>query len=104
MELAILMSLQEGSSYGLELLERLRGAGMRSIGDASVYGVLKRLEGDGSLAAELQPSSSGPARKYYSLTTRGAQALDEAVEEWNVMVATLSTLSKNTPTANGGKE
>jgi PadR family transcriptional regulator PadR len=98
------MSLQEGSSYGLELLERLREAGLRSIGDASVYGVLKRLEGDGSLAAELRPSSSGPARKYYSLTVRGTQALDEAVKEWDVMVATLSTLSNGTSTAKGGAE
>jgi PadR family transcriptional regulator PadR len=98
------MSLQEGSSYGLELLERLREAGLRSIGDASVYGVLKRLEGDGSLAAELRPSSSGPARKYYSLTVRGTQALDEAVKEWDVIVATLSTLANGTSTAKGGAE
>jgi PadR family transcriptional regulator len=92
LELAVLAALADRRSYGLELVERLRDAGLVALADASVYGVLHRLESDGMLGAMLEPSSSGPARKYYELTVPGRDALVAHSLEWRDLAAALDGL------------
>ncbi|MEU1278860.1 PadR family transcriptional regulator [Streptomyces sp. NPDC005805] len=101
LELAVLLALERRTSYGLELVERLRAAGLRDVADPSVYGVLRRLEKDGALVARLVPSSSGPARKYYELSDDGRQVLAEAQREWSQMADAVSALSGGTAQTEG---
>ena len=92
LELAVLAALADRRSYGLELVDRLREAGLAALADASVYGVLHRLERDGLLEAVLEPSTSGPARKYYELTARGREVLSGYWREWRDLTAALDGL------------
>ena len=56
---------------GLAASSMHRAAGMTEVGDASVYGTLRRLYAGGSLTSYVVPSDEGPHRKYYGLTAQG---------------------------------
>jgi PadR family transcriptional regulator, regulatory protein PadR len=82
LELAVLTVIAQGETYGYEILSTLEGAGLDGVGDASVYGTLRRLEQAGRLTPRLEPSGGGPPRKYYAVTSVGREALRGGMEEW----------------------
>lgn len=75
LDVAVLAAVRRGETYGYDVLRQLEGAGLRDVGDASVYGTLRRLEGEALLASRLAPSTEGPARRYYAITEAGSVAL-----------------------------
>ena len=94
LELAVLAVIARGETYGYEILSTLEGAGFDGVGDASVYGTLRRLEQAGHLQSKLVSSNSGPARKYYSLTATGAEQLRAGTDDWGRINAALRKLVK----------
>jgi PadR family transcriptional regulator, regulatory protein PadR len=82
LDIAVLAVLAEEESYGYEILVKLAAHGLDDVGDASVYGTLRRLEAAGHLRSRLEPSENGPARRYYSLTTTGRAHLADAAAAW----------------------
>jgi PadR family transcriptional regulator, regulatory protein PadR len=82
LELAVLAVIARGETYGYEILSTLESAGFDDVGDASVYGTLRRLNQAGHLESRLAASDSGPARKYYSITPSGAEELQAGTETW----------------------
>ena len=94
LELAVLAVIAKGETYGYEILSTLESAGLDGVGDASVYGTLRRLEQAGHLSSRLQASDSGPARKYYAMTTDGRKQLSAATETWTRVSAALEGLVK----------
>lgn len=82
LELAVLAVLGRGETYGYDIVSRLEDAGLNGVGDASVYGTLRRLEEAGHLRSRLATSASGPARKYYAVTEAGGKAYAAGVETW----------------------
>jgi PadR family transcriptional regulator PadR len=78
--------------YGYDVLRRLRSAGLADVGDASVYGTLRRLYRAGALTSYVEPSDEGPHRRYYGITERGREELAEAREVWADFSQTLTTL------------
>jgi PadR family transcriptional regulator PadR len=79
----VLAVLRRGSTYGYDLVRQLREAGFDEVGDASVYGTLRRLFGNGYLTSEIVPSDEGPPRKYYGLNNAGRTMLDSATKTWS---------------------
>lgn len=49
-----------------------------TVGDASVYGTLRRLFQAGFLTTYVVPSESGPHRKYYALNAAGRDQLSRS--------------------------
>jgi PadR family transcriptional regulator, regulatory protein PadR len=82
LDLAVLAVLAEADSYGYDVVRRLRENGLDHVGDASVYGTLRRLYEAGALNSYVVPSDEGPHRKYYGLNNRGRKALDQSVQTW----------------------
>ncbi|HJQ74485.1 MAG TPA: PadR family transcriptional regulator [Gaiellaceae bacterium] len=82
LELAVLAVIAQGETYGYEILSTLEQAGFDGVGDASVYGTLRRLEQAGHLTSRLAASDSGPARKYYAVTPSGAAQLRAGTDTW----------------------
>lgn len=78
----ILAMLHDRESYGYELVERLREAGLVGLATGVVYPVLSRYEREGLLTSRLVASSSGPARRYYAITDRGENARVAAIGNW----------------------
>ena len=82
LELAVLAVIARGETYGYEILSTLERAGFDGVGDASVYGTLRRLEQAGHLSSRLEASDSGPARKYYAVTPSGTEQLRAGTDTW----------------------
>jgi PadR family transcriptional regulator len=89
---AVLAVTAGEDAYGYDVLRRLRAAGLSEVGDASVYGTLRRLYAAGSLTSYMVPSEEGPARRYYGITDRGREQLAEAREVWTEFSQALSAL------------
>jgi PadR family transcriptional regulator PadR len=94
LELAVLAVIARGETYGYEILSTLEQAGFDGVGDASVYGTLRRLEQAGHLSARLAASDSGPARKYYAVTPSGAEQLQAGTDTWGRISDALAKLVK----------
>src|SRR6058998_3447625 len=82
LDVAVLAAVQHEDGYGYDIVRRLRAAGLAEIGDASVYGTLRRLYSAGALTSYVMPSDEGPHRRYYGITERGRAQLGEAREVW----------------------
>jgi PadR family transcriptional regulator PadR len=95
LDLAVMLVLQRGESYGYELNRALADAGFDDLGDATVYGTLRRLEQSGLLQSRLVPSNDGPARKYYALTAAGRRRLTEGLVQWNELVSVMRRLEES---------
>jgi PadR family transcriptional regulator PadR len=92
LDAAVLAVVAERDGYGYDVLRRLRAAGMTDVGDASVYGTLRRLYRSGALTSYVMPSDEGPHRRYYGMTERGRDQLEEARAVWADFSRTLSAL------------
>jgi PadR family transcriptional regulator PadR len=92
LELAVLAVIARGETYGYEILSTLEAAGLDGVGDASVYGTLRRLEQARYLESHLVPSDSGPARKYYAITEYGRRQLAAGSQTWTRISGALDGL------------
>ena len=94
LDLAVLAVLSGEDGYGYDVVRRLRAAGLAEVGDASVYGTLRRLYGGGHLSSYVVPSEEGPHRKYYSLNPSGHDLLERSGKTWrgfaDIMAALLA--------------
>ena len=63
--------------YGYQIAKRLEheGEGVLSGKQSALYPVLRNLEGGGLLDSFVEPSVSGPPRRYYRITEAGREAL-----------------------------
>ena len=92
LDLAVLAVLDGSDGYGYEVVRRLREGGLEDVGDASVYGTLRRLFQAGALTSYVEPSDEGPHRKYYALNDRGRDLLKAMTARWNSFSDTLDRL------------
>lgn len=82
LDAAALAVVADEDGYGYDIVRRLRAAGLTDVGDASVYGTLRRLYRAGALKSYVMPSDEGPHRRYYGITDRGRAQLEEARVVW----------------------
>lgn len=92
LDLAVLAVLRKEDGYGYDVLRRLRQGGLDGVGDASVYGTLRRLYNAGLLTSYVVPSEEGPHRKYYSLNEPGRVRLLESGQTWKSFARALDDL------------
>jgi PadR family transcriptional regulator, regulatory protein PadR len=92
LDAAVLAVVADEDGYGYDVLRRLRAAGLSDVGDASVYGTLRRLYRSGALTSYVMPSDEGPHRRYYGVTDRGRAQLEEARSIWIGFSRALSSL------------
>lgn len=88
----MLAVLDRADGYGYEVVRGLRVAGLQEVGDASVYGTLRRLYNAGLLTSYVVPSDEGPHRKYYSLNAPGRDRLRDAATTWRAFAKTMEGL------------
>lgn len=71
--------------YGYQIAKRLEEAEPDGIAikQGTLYPVLRSLEGQGLLSSRVEPSVSGPPRKYYSITGDGVTVLDAWSDVWH---------------------
>ena len=76
-----LVILQNEPSHGYRLMERFEEFGFEPINPGTFYRTLRHLENEGLCKSEWETSSSGPARRVYSVTNDGEAYLTFWAEE-----------------------
>jgi PadR family transcriptional regulator PadR len=106
LDVAVLAVIEHEDGYGYDIVRRLKQAGLADVGDASVYGTLRRLFTAGALKSYVVASEDGPHRKYYGINETGSKMLAEQRKSWlsfsGTMTALLETGKRNSSRNNGG--
>ncbi|MEV4686674.1 PadR family transcriptional regulator [Microbacterium sp. LWH3-1.2] len=99
LDAAVLAVVQHDDGYGYDIVRRLREAGLGDVGDASVYGTLRRLYAAGALSSYVVPSDGGPHRKYYAINPQGRELLRAQRADWSQFASAMSGLLDERPAA-----
>ena len=92
LDLTVLAVVDDEDGYGYDIVRRLRDRGLEDVGDASVYGTLRRLYAAGALTSYVVPSDEGPHRKYYGINKKGKATLAESSKTWLAFADTMGGL------------
>ncbi len=82
LELCVLSVISDKEVYTSDILSSLKEAELLVV-EGTVYPLLTRLKNDGVLKYRWEESTSGPPRKYYSLTEEGQEVLNKLRENWD---------------------
>jgi PadR family transcriptional regulator PadR len=74
--------------YGYQITKEIEAAAgqpgdRRLFRQGALYPVLRSMEKSGILRSEIEPSVSGPPRRYYSITEDGGKILEDWQATWN---------------------
>ena len=92
LDAAVLAVVEHDDGYGYDIVRRLRDSGFTEVGEASVYGTLRRLYSGGSLSSYVVPSDGGPHRKYYAITPQGRIFLAQQRDDWSAFAESMTAL------------
>ena len=84
--------------YGYQIAKRLEqaGEGVLTGKQSALYPVLRNLEGAGLLESFVEPSTSGPPRRYYRMTPAGRDALADWSAAWRATRDSVDALIDDT--------
>lgn len=80
-ELCILSIISNKEVYTSNILSSLKEAQLLVV-EGTIYPLLTRLKNDGLLSYRWEESTSGPPRKYYSITDNGKEVLESLTNTW----------------------
>ena len=81
--------------YGYQIAKALEaGGGVLAGKQSALYPVLRNLEGAGLLESFVEPSMSGPPRRYYRVTQAGRDALTDWSAAWRATRDSLDAVLK----------
>jgi PadR family transcriptional regulator PadR len=95
LDIVVLGALARDESYGYDIVQQLRKGGLEDVGEASVYGTLRRLEQQKWVTSRLVASSEGPARRYYRLTRLGKAALESLLWKWDQIAGAVDAIARS---------
>ena len=84
MAMLVLKLLEDGDKYGYQMIEELqrRSDDTFHLKAGTLYPLLHSLEEKGLVSAYEQTAGSGKPRRYYQLTRKGGNALQEKQAAW----------------------
>ncbi len=90
----VLLILNQGESYGYEIIKRVREASHQQLSwtDGMLYPVLHRLEQQKLVESIWRTASSGRKRKYYRITPKGRTELELRQQHWAIVRDALDRL------------
>ncbi len=92
-EFCILSIIRNAEAYPSDIAEKMRDANL-SILEGTLYPLLTRLKNAGMLSYRWVESSSGPPRKYFSLTESGEQFYQELYATWQELSTAVNKLTQ----------
>jgi PadR family transcriptional regulator PadR len=92
LEFCILSILSQGEAYPSEILDRLK-TGKLIVVEGTLYPLLTRLKNMELLTYRWEESTSGPPRKYYSITDSGKESLAALQITWNELQHAVTTVT-----------
>ncbi len=87
LEGCILSLMEHREVYGYELSTLLEDSGLTFVSEGSIYPLLLRMQKEQLIEGTLRPApgAGGPPRKYYNLTDKGRQVLQQFKEHWGTL-------------------
>ena len=93
LEFCILEIISRGEVYASDMLDELTAAKMIVV-EGTLYPLLTRLKNAGLLDYTWVESTSGPPRKYYTLTALGKEFLEQLRQTWLEVVASIEHITQ----------
>lgn len=101
----VLIILRRQESYGYQIIQELRdkSGGKLAVAEGTLYPVLKKMEAKEWIEGVWKKADSGRERRYYKLTSKGTQELEQQYSQlnfvnqlihklWNLPLSTSSNL------------
>jgi len=88
----ILAIIHEKVIYGYELAEKLEQYGFDSFSEGTIYPLLLRMQKEELVVTTLKKSTAGPKRKYYSLTQKGEEELQQFISRWEKLQSSVNSV------------
>jgi PadR family transcriptional regulator PadR len=97
LEFCILSIIRQGEVYPSDIVDKMKAASLHIL-EGTLYPLLTRLKNAELLTYRWVESSSGPPRKYFSLTDKGLAFYAELEATWNELAGAVNALtSPETP-------
>src|SRR6476620_9812859 len=93
LEFCILSVIKQGEAYPSDIIDKMRTANLNIL-EGTLYPLLTRLKNAEFLTYRWIESNSGPPRKYFSLTEKGAAFYKELKRTWNEMSSSVATVTR----------
>jgi PadR family transcriptional regulator PadR len=92
LELAVLLCLAGRARYGLEVIRHLQEGTDLVVTEGTLYPLMARLTGEGLLTSEWREDQGPHPRKYYTLSARGHQRLEQMSGHWREFTGKIDRL------------
>ena len=96
LEYSILLVLRSGDEYASSIIQKLKDVDIIVV-EGTLYPLLIRLKNLGLLSYRWEESPQGPPRKYYMITDKGREQLNELDTTWQELVRSVESI-RNTAT------
>src|SRR5277367_37661 len=93
LEFLVLQIISVEKVYAADILKQL-GATEFATQEGTLYPLLSKMRREGMLDYEWKESEAGPPRKYYELTAKGREQLQETLAYWDEISATIKKLGQ----------
>ncbi|MFD2162346.1 PadR family transcriptional regulator [Paradesertivirga mongoliensis] len=90
----VLIILRRQESYGYQIIQELRdkSGGQLTVAEGTLYPVLKKMEAKGWIEGVWKKADSGRERRYYKLTSKGTQELEQQYSQLNFVNQLINSL------------
>lgn len=92
LEFCILSIIKLGEAYPSDIIDIMKSANLHIL-EGTLYPLLTRLKNAEFLTYRWVESNSGPPRKYFSLTEKGAKFYDELEATWLELASAVDTIT-----------
>lgn len=93
LEFLVLKLISVESLYVADILKKLNVTEFATQ-EGTLYPLLSKMRRDKLLDYDWEESDVGPPRKYYRLTKKGEERLDETEKYWQTIISTIKNLDK----------
>ena len=99
-EVCVLVTLKQQDSYGYQIIKDV--SAYAELSESTLYPILKRLETGGCITAYSREHNSR-LRKYYHITDRGKQRIEEFLVDWQDVTRAYSYIADSVNEGNGSE-
>ncbi len=92
LEFCILSIIKLGEAYPSDIIDMMKSANLNIL-EGTLYPLLTRLKNAEFLTYRWVESNSGPPRKYFSLTEKGAKFYEELESTWQELAGAVETIT-----------
>jgi PadR family transcriptional regulator, regulatory protein PadR len=93
LEYCILSILANNDAYASDIINQLKESKMIVV-EGTMYPLLTRQKNAGLLSYRWEESQQGPPRKYYTLTQKGKNFLEELDKSWQDLITAVDSINK----------